>query len=116
MKTKSILFPLLTIMIMMVCVTGLNISSAWSADLHQAKAAGQIGEKPNGYLGIVRNGAGIPALVQSINQRRRAVYQNIARKNGTTLQAVEQMAGQKAIAKTAAGQYIQSPSGAWIRK
>jgi len=115
-KTKSTLFPLFAILIMTFCLTGLNTNNAWAAGLHQAKAAGQIGEQANGYLGIVSNGAGIPALVQSINQQRRAVYQNIARKNGTSLQAVEQLAGQKAISKTPSGQYVQSPSGGWVRK
>ncbi len=117
MKTKSILFSLLAMLTLMFCLTGLNISSAWSADLHQAKAAGQIGEMPNGYLGVVGTAAGdVHALVANINQQRRTHYQKIAQNNGTSLQAVEQLAGQQAIGKTPSGQYILSASGAWIRK
>jgi len=115
-KTKSSLFPLFAILIMAFCLTGLNTNNAWAADLHQAKAAGQVGEQINGYLGIVSNAPGVPALVQSINQQRRAIYQSIAQKNGTSLQAVESLAGQKAISKTPSGQYVQSASGAWVRK
>lgn len=116
MKAKSILYRLLAVMVLSLSVAGLNAGTAWSADLHSAKAAGQVGEQPNGYLGIVRNEPGVSALVQSINQQRRAAYQNIARKNGTSLQAVEQLAGRKAIEKTPSGQYIMTPSGQWIRK
>lgn len=117
MKAKSILFRLLAVITMMICVAGLNISSAWSADLHQAKAAGQIGEQTNGYLGIVAAATGdVSALVNDINQQRRAAYQNIAQKNGTSLQAVELLAGQQAINKTPPGQFIRSSSGQWIKK
>lgn len=116
MKAKSILYRLLAVMVMSLSIAGLSTGNAWSADLHSAKAAGQIGEQPNGYLGIIQNAPGVAGLVQSINQQRRAAYQNIAQKNGTSLQAVEQLAGRKAIEKTPPGQYIMSPSGQWIRK
>ncbi|PJA32275.1 MAG: DUF1318 domain-containing protein [Zetaproteobacteria bacterium CG_4_9_14_3_um_filter_53_7] len=117
MKAKTTLFSLLAIITMMFSMVGMNAGNAWSADLQQAKAAGQIGEQPNGYLGIVGSAPGdVQALVSSINNQRRAAYQNIAQSNGTSLQAVEVLAGRKAIEKTPSGQYIQSPSGQWIRK
>ncbi|ATX82809.1 hypothetical protein Ga0123462_1972 [Mariprofundus ferrinatatus] len=116
MKGKFILFRLLAILVMSFSVAGLNATTAWSADLQSAKAAGQVGEKPDGYLGIVSGGPGVAGMVQDINQKRRAAYQNIARKNGTSLQAVEQLAGRKAIDKTPPGQYVMTPSGQWVRK
>ena len=117
MKAKAIFLPLLAAMVLTFPVVSLNITNAGAADLRGAKAAGYIGEQPNGYLGIVPGAPGdVPTLVADINQQRRAAYQNIAKSNGTSVQAVEQIAGQKAIEKTPAGQYIQSPSGQWIRK
>jgi len=92
--------------------------SAWALSLHQAKAQGLVGEQPNGYLGVVA-GHDTPAarsLVQSINAKRRQVYQEIARRNGTALHNVEVLAGKKAIERTPAGEYVRLPSGGWHRK
>jgi len=116
MKGKHILYRLLAIVVVSLAVAGMNAGTAWSVDLHAAKAAGQVGEQPDGYLGIVSNGPGVAALVQSINQQRQAAYRSIAQKNGTSLQVVEQLAGKTAIEKTPPGQYIMAPSGQWIRK
>ena len=116
MKSKYILYRLLAIVVISFSIAGLNAGNAWSIDLQSAKAAGQVGEQPSGYLGVVNNGPGVGALVQSINQQRRAAYQDIAQKNGTSLTAVEQLAGKKAIEKTPPGQYIMAPSGQWLRK
>jgi len=90
---------------------------AGATDLHAAKQAGLIGEKPDGYLGLVRSApADVRELVTRINRKRRAHYQEIAARNGTTLRQVELLAGKKAIRKTPSGYYIQTPSGQWRRK
>jgi uncharacterized protein YdbL (DUF1318 family) len=54
-------------------------------------------------------------LVASINSKRKAHYQQIAKKNSISLQAVEVRAGQKAMEKTPAGEYINS-GGGWKKK
>ena len=85
-------------------------------DLQTAKAQGLVGETPTGYLAPVQ-----PAhteaknLAQSINAQRKKQYEAIAKRNNTPLQAVEQLAGQKALEKTPAGQYIQL-NGVWRKK
>ncbi|OIQ03176.1 MAG: DUF1318 domain-containing protein [Zetaproteobacteria bacterium CG06_land_8_20_14_3_00_59_53] len=117
MKAKSVLFFLLIALALGFSLTGLHLAEASAADLRSAKAAGYVGEQPNGYLGIVPGAPGdVPGLVADINQQRRAAYQNIAQSNGTSLGTVEQLAGRKAIEKTPAGQFVQSPSGQWVRK
>ena len=90
--------------------------NANALDLQSAKAQGYVGEQANGYLGIVKNAAGVQALVDDINHRRKLHYQEIARKNGTSLQVVETLAGKTAIEKTPRGQYVRTPSGEWLRK
>ena len=78
-----------------------------------ARSAGQIGELPDGYLGLV--GAGTPelrALVNSINIQRKAKYTQSAAAGAT----VEQMAftsGCNLILKTAPGEKYQTPAGEW---
>lgn len=91
-------------------------ASAQALTLDQAKAQGLVGEKLDGYLGVVSNAAGVSRLVDDINLQRRQLYRDIARKNNIPLNAVEQLAGKKAIERAASGEYVQSPSGAWARK
>lgn len=86
--------------------------------LDDAKAAGWLGERQDGYLGPVR--AQIPpdvlALMNDINAKRRERYRAIAQKNGTSVEAVQTVAGQTVIQKMPAGQFYQDASGAWIQK
>ena len=59
-------------------------SVAFAATLEEAKAAGQIGEKQDGYIGFVQTNvpADVAALVADVNAQRRERYQQIARENG----------------------------------
>ncbi|MBT9100175.1 YdbL family protein [Methylovulum psychrotolerans] len=84
-----------------------------AADLDQAKAAGFIGEKISGFLGVVNPAApaDVKALVESINAQRLAEYQRIANKNGVTADTVAKLAAQKIIGKTPSGQFVDTGSG-----
>ena len=88
-----------------------------AADLGQAKAAGQLGELMNGYLGLVDPNApaDVKAMMDSINAQRRAAYQSIAAKNGVPVDEVAKMTAQKVIGQAAPGHYVQTPSG-WRRR
>ena len=99
-----------------VMVLGL-VAGAWAMDLDAAKSQGLVGERPDGYLGAVAAGrADVKALITDINAQRRAKYQAIAQKRGTTLSAVEQFVGQKLITRAAPGEYVMTPGGQWVRK
>ena len=88
----------------------------FAADLDTAKSQGLIGERADGYLGVVEASAGadVRALVEEINGKRRAQYERIAAKNGIALTDVEARAGQKTIQKTAPGGWVFD--GSWKRK
>lgn len=105
-----------TLTLLLTLCLALLAGNAYAMDLGSAKAQGYVGEQPNGYLGIVKNGPGVQALVNDINSRRRAEYQQIAQRNNTSLQVVEALAGKKAIQRTPPNQYVRDPSGNWIRK
>ncbi|MFY1018100.1 YdbL family protein [Ectopseudomonas khazarica] len=92
----------------------LTLNQAMSA-LGDAKASGQLGEQPNGYLGVVRPGGQADEIARLINQARRAEYQKVAQDNGISLSDVEAIAGKKAIDRTPAGQFIQL-GGQWVKK
>jgi uncharacterized protein YdbL (DUF1318 family) len=90
--------------------------SAMAMDLQEAKSMGLVGEKADGYLGIVKAAPEVPQLVQKINGARKQHYQDIAARNKISLDTVEKLAGKKAIDKTASGQFVQMPSGEWLKK
>ncbi len=110
--TRAFMIPVLLVMLL-----GGPIS-LWALTLGEAKDNGFVGETPAGYLGIV-SGKGsreVRALMKDVNQKRKQKYQGIAKRNGTSLQTVEVLAGKTAIKKTRSGHYIQLPSGKWTKK
>jgi uncharacterized protein YdbL (DUF1318 family) len=108
------LASLLLLLSLSLPAVALNLNDAMSA-LSDAKASGQLGEMPNGYLGVVTGGGQAAEIAQLINQARRAEYQKLATQNGIKLSDVEIIAGKKAVDKTPVGQYIQL-DGKWQRK
>ena len=87
-----------------------------ASELDDAKAAGHLGERIDGYL-EARPGApaGAVALAEETNAARRAAYAEIAAKRGVPVEAVAQIAGKKVIGKTPPGQWIMDTSG-WHQK
>jgi uncharacterized protein YdbL (DUF1318 family) len=88
---------------------------AFALDLGEAKSEGLVGETNTGYIAAIKPSKDVDTVVADINSQRKAYYQEIATKNGISLQAVEVRAGQKAIEKTSAGEYINTGDG-WQRK
>ena len=89
---------------------------AYSVDLQTAKSQGLVGETPSGYLSAVKSpSAETKALIESINLKRKQKYQEIATRNKTSLQTIEELAGNKAIEKSKPGSYIKQ-GGSWQKK
>jgi uncharacterized protein len=80
-----------------------------------ARTEGLIGELPTGYLGFVGTPSpAVKALVDDINIKRKAVYTEQARANGTTVEAFAMSSGCNLItAKTAVGEMYRAPDGTW---
>lgn len=98
---------------------GWPAASVAASDLDAAKAAGWVGERPDGYVGLVPSSnppSSARALVDDINQRRRAHYQEIAKREGTDVDVVAALAGKKLIARTPAGQYVMDATGQWVMR
>lgn len=92
------------------------VQPLYALTLDEAKAKGLVGEKSNGYLGLVSPGNGeAQALANEVNQKRRQAYEEIARRNGTSMSAVEALAGEKAVANTKPGNFVEG-SGGWVKK
>jgi uncharacterized protein len=79
-----------------------------------ARSAGQVGEKMDGYLGIVGSStSALQRVVDDINIKRRAVYAEKARAANATLEEYALTAGCLAIARTVPGEKYQAPDGSW---
>ena len=79
-----------------------------------ARAAGQVGEKIDGYLGVVSGGTpALQAVVNDINIKRRALYSQKAQAANATLDEYALTAGCQAILATSPGEKYQAPDGSW---
>lgn len=79
-----------------------------------ARASGEVGERVNGYLGIVGNpNSDLQRVVDDINNQRRQVYTQRAQSEGATLEQYALTAGCLAIARTQPGEKYQAPDGTW---
>ena len=81
-----------------------------------ARAAGQVGEQPDGYLGIV--GTATPelrALVNNLNIQRKKQYTDQAAA-GSTVQQMAFVTGCNLILRTAPGEKYQAPDGRWLTR
>lgn len=107
----------------LIIVSFLFSSLAFAIGLDEAKQKGLVGERNNGYLGLVVNQMDEKKtrqkesqnLINDINAKRKAVYVKLAAKNGITLQQVEKLAAEKAYKKTSTGHYLWM-NGMWVKK
>jgi uncharacterized protein YdbL (DUF1318 family) len=82
-----------------------------------ARAAGQVGEQPDGYLGVVGGGsAELRALVSNINIQRKAAYTQKAQASGATVEQLAFTSGCNLIAQTNAGEKYRTPDGSWATR
>lgn len=114
MRTTFRIGGLVLALLLSVSAWAMTLNEAMTA-LPAAKAAGQLGERPDGYLGVVAAGGNAAQIAEQINRARRAEYQRLAKENGIQQADVEAIAGKKAIERTASGQYIML-NGVWMKK
>lgn len=93
-------------------------TSAWAVSKDEAKAQGLIGERANGYLGIVVSNppSDLKRLVSDINKKRKAAYKKSAASAGVEQGVFELRMGQRLQQRTPRGQYIQLQNGNWKKK
>ena len=105
--------------VFMALLLSMSITNvAMASPLTAPKAAGLIGEQADGYIGYVSSNvpADVRSLVEDTNAKRKAGYQSIAQKQGTSLAEVEKVGGNTALEKTLPGDYIRGANGVWAKK
>ena len=96
----------------------LAATAALAGPLDGPKQEGLIGERPDGYVGFVVDEvpADVKKLVDRTNKERRAEYEKVAQENGTSLEAVEAIFGEKLISRAKSGTYVMDASGNWVKR
>ncbi|MCJ2181358.1 YdbL family protein [Novosphingobium sp. 1949] len=119
MRTPLKTFAAPAALALVAALGGLGLSVAAGAQARDpayaaAKAAGQVGEKRDGYLGVVgTQGADIQALVRDINNKRRAVYTSKAASLSSTIDEYAFTTGCRLILETSSGEKYQGLDGSW---
>ena len=79
-----------------------------------ARRGGQVGEKMDGYLGVVGGqSAAVQSMVADLNRQRRANYTDRALSQRATLEEYAFTQGCVLIARTQPGEKYQAPDGSW---
>jgi uncharacterized protein YdbL (DUF1318 family) len=107
-------------------VVALLVASSAFADLESMKARvpiivslkekGEVGEKPDGLLGVIKGDAKVQAIVDAENKDRMEVYTERATSQGQDLATLMKVLGDARLRSEKAGRMIQDASGTWVRK
>lgn len=103
------------LLIFLVVTVALPAAAQSARDL---KNSGAVGERLDGYLGIVDGSAGgdIRAAIEAINAQRRQAYEGASRDSGRARSEVEAVAGARLRDKARAGDWVQNAAGQWIQR
>ena len=93
----------------------LATAAAAQSAYFDARAAGQVGERYDGYLGYARVQPSGQARSQTeaLNIRRRALYSGLAQRRGVSPQEVGITAGCTLLARVAVGEAYMLADGQW---
>lgn len=103
---------------LLVLLCGLLAAPALAVTLDEAKAQGLVGEKVDGFLGIVVADppGDVRQLVERVNAERRQKYTEVAEQRGVPMDAVAKIAGEKLLERAPAGQFVAGANGRWRQK
>lgn len=94
-----------------------SASAQTSSTVNAARAAGQIGERYDGYLGV-RTAVSVPVrkATESVNIRRRALYTGLAGRRGVSPQEVGITAGCSVLQRVETGEWYLLGDGVWRQR
>lgn len=85
--------------------------------VNAARAAGQVGERFDGYLGVAGPVSGVVrSQVATINIQRRSLYSNLAASKGVSPSDVGITAGCQLLARVSVGEAYMLSQGGWRRR
>ncbi len=96
-----------------------DLQEVWAdaGAVEHLKKLGKVGERADGYLGVVKPPDTVAKeLADRVNANRRKHYQNLAKRNEVKLVEVEKLAGANRLAEAEVGDWILPPKKKWIEK
>lgn len=123
-KTEAMnLAPIALFAALMIAATLLLIAPAHaqSSDpvIAQARAAGQIGEQTDGYVGVVAGqsvSAEVRAHVDQLNIRRRAAYTSAAAEHNVSVSDFAAAVACQSFERIAVGERYRTEAGQWLQR
>ena len=107
---------LLISLVLLGCVAAPALAQEAPA-ITQARAAGNVGERYDGYLGIVGS---VPDSVRrqvgAVNIKRRSLYAGLAARKGVTTEEVGLTAACSLLRRVAVGEAYFAAQGGWRRR
>jgi uncharacterized protein YdbL (DUF1318 family) len=87
-------------------------------EVSSAKQAGRLGERADGYLGVVPEAEtqALEELAVRVNQERRQSYVDLAASYDTSLETVAAIAGERRLAAAGPGEKVMTADGRWTQK
>lgn len=85
-------------------------------ELDALKASGAVGEDNRGYVSVRESKGNAARVVEAENADRRVVYASIAKRTGSTLEAVGKARARQIASQSAPGVWLQAEDGRWYQK
>ena len=90
--------------------------AAGAQSLTGLRASGAVGEGYDGFARVRQAGGGARSVVDAVNAKRRAIYAERAKEQGTTADQVGRVYARQILGKAPAGTWFLKESGTWVRK
>ena len=82
----------------------------------ELKDKGEIGEQPDGYLGVVKETPEARSIVEAENRDRKEVYEKRAHSQQQTVETLSDVLGKARVRDEKAGRFVKQPDGTWSKK
>ncbi len=99
-----------------VIVVSFAIGASQAQSLDAVRASGAVGEQFDGYATVRDAGADVKALVDTVNAKRRGIYEQRAAEQGVSADQVGRVYAEKIMQKAPAGTWFRDESGNWSQK
>ena len=105
------------LVILMAALLDPAAAGAQSPALSQAIQAGQVGERYDGYMGLVgQSSAEVRRQVAAINIHRRKLYTDLSARRDVTTELVGMATGCQLLSQLAIGEAYMLNDGVWRRR
>jgi uncharacterized protein len=98
----------------LILALALPVGSAAAQSLDDLRASGKLGESYTGY--VVARDPAVAGQAKTINDKRRAIYEQQAAKQGVSLEAISAVYAGEILGQVPAGTWVLTADGKWRQK